>query len=625
MINLTQKIDDLNTEQKFDPKKKNKLRFFIIIFITLVFLILPLISIFFAAKSLSRSSKALTQGYKDQNFDVIRKEARNMKFAILQTDFSLNLLFWLRVIPGISPYYTDIKSFTSAGLRELEAVDFILTSLESSKSELGFNNQPLAGTDRVSQIVKILGKTIPLIDKITPNLKKAYKNIENVDINKYPEEFKGYKLKKNLQMTKDFITGAYIAVTSGKQAFVNSPKTLGEPDPKKYLLLFQNDKEIRATGGFITAYAILELDKGQIKTGISDDIYKLDEQLLKICLKKICPLTPPASIIKYLPEFDGKPRKAWSMRDSNLSPDLPTSSKEFIRMYEYLGEGFPFDGIIYIDTKVVESLIEITGEIDIYGTKYSKEIDPRCNCPDVIFELESYAEIAAKGEKDRKAVLGVLMQQVLARSLGSDIEKIPALLETIVKLAQEKHIMFYLKDEGLQNGVALLNWTGQIKNYDGDYLHINDSNFAGGKSNLYVDQQITQDINIKNGEVFKKITIEYKNPYPFSMWLNGINRDYVRFYVPKGSKFISSKGSEETVTTIEDLDKTVFEAFVTVRPANIRKMEIEYITPYKPNKDYRLLIQKQPGAKDFPYIIKINGKEKVNFNLQSDKELILPY
>jgi len=165
-----------------------------------------------------------------------------------------------------------------------------------------------------------------------------------------------------------------------------------------------------------------------------------------------------------------------------------------------------------------------------------------------------------------------------------------------------------------------LNWTGEIKNFDGDYLHINDSNFAGGKSNIYVDQTVTQEINIKNGKVTKKIAIEYKNPQPFNTWLNGINRDYVRFYVPNGSKLLSSKGSEVPVTTIEDLGKTVYEAFIQVRPQNSRKLEVEYELPYNPDGKYNLLIQKQPGAKDFHYIIKINGSQKADFKLDTDKE-----
>ncbi|MBU0999901.1 hypothetical protein KKE78_00695, partial [Patescibacteria group bacterium] len=80
------------------------------------------------------------------------------------------------------------------------------------------------------------------------------------------------------------------------------------------------------------------------------------------------------------------------------------------------------------------------------------------------------------------------------------------------------------------------------------------------------------------------------------------------------------KGSEDIVTTIEDLDKTVFEAFVQVRPQNSRKLEMEFTSPYQPKKEYKIMIQKQPGAKDFRYIIKINGSTKADFKLDQDRE-----
>ncbi|KKQ85161.1 MAG: hypothetical protein UT04_C0007G0020, partial [Candidatus Daviesbacteria bacterium GW2011_GWF2_38_7] len=334
-----------------------------------------------------------------------------------------------------------------------------------------------------------------------------------------------------------------------------------------------------------------------------------------------CPLSPPAPIVKYLPEVSGKPRSAWSMRDSNISPDVPTAAKQFESMYDLLGEGIPFDGIIYIDTQVVEELIEITGPVDIFGTKYSAERDGRCNCPNVIYELEHYAEVASKGEEDRKAILGPLMQQILAKMLSAGPDKLPIVINNMVKLANDKHIMVYLNDSSSQAALSKLNWTGQIKPFDGDYLHINDSNFAGGKSNLYVFQTVTQEIDIqKDGTAKKKITIEYKNDQPFGIWLNGINREYVRLYVPEGSKLISSKGSEDPVGATSELGKTVFEAFVQIRPQNTRKLEIEYSLPYSPKGEYNLMVQKQPGAKDFRYIIKINGAKKADFLLDTDKE-----
>lgn len=623
IVNLNKKIDALNYQTRMKSSKKNKiLRRILSFFVVLLLIsILPAFMIVAGVRETISNSKVLVEGYKNQNFTQIQDGIKLTKRSLQKVDLPLNFFIWMRAIPILGGYYHDIKGFSKAGVEELAALEKIFVELEPDKDELGFNGQPQAGQDRVSQGIKILDKTLPHLDKVEGNLKRASKEVENINTDKYPESYRGYPIRRLLQTGKNFIIGAHIAATSARSALEIAPAALGQPNAKNYLLLFQNDKEIRPTGGFLTAFAFMEIDKGQISHSTSDDIYRLDERLLEVCRNKICPLAPPDPLVKYLPETTGKVRTAWSMRDSNLSPDLPTSAKEFERMYQMLGQGLPYDGIIYIDTQVVEELIEVTGPIEVLGTTYSAEIDKRCNCPNVIYELESYAEIAAKGQEDRKAILGVLMQQILARSIGADVEKMPMLIETVARLANHKHIMFYMHDEKVQRALADLNWIGEIKDYEGDYLHINDSNFAGGKSNLYVTQTVKQDISVeKDGIVKKKIVIEYKNPQPFNIWLNGINRSYVRFFVPSGSKLVSSKGSEDPVKTSEELGKTVFEAFVIVRPQNSRKLEIEYTVPYNPKGEYSLLIQKQPGAKDFEYKIKLNGRQGADFELDMDKE-----
>jgi len=593
----------------------------VILGILILFTIIPSLLTYLGLRQASSHGKSLVNAYKLQNFNSLRNETSATRNGLNLANFSLNFLFWMRIIPFAGGYYSDIKGFVGAGAEELTAIDTILTNLAPNEVELGFDGHEKKGPDRTTQAVKILDKSIPFLGKVEGNLKKGADLVKNIDTNKYPEKFKGKDIKKNLEVAKNFILGASIAVSEGKDALKIAPQALGIPSAKNYFLLFQNDKEIRATGGFMTAFATLTINNGQVGSTTSDDIYRLDEKLLKVCLTKVCPLTPPAPIVKYLPEVSGKPRTAWSMRDSNISPDIPTSAQQFEKMYQLLGEGLPFDGIIFIDTQAVEELIEVTGPIDVYGTRYSSEIDKRCNCPNVIYELESYAEVAAKGEKDRKAVLGVLMQQILARSVGADVEKLPQLIEAIARLTNHKHVIFFMHDSNSQKALSKLNWTGEIKNYDGDYLHINDSNFAGGKSNIYVEQTVIQEITTqKDGTIKKKISIEYKNPQGFNTWLNGINRDYVRFYVPKGSKLLSSKGSEDPVVISEDLGKTVFEAFIQVRPQNSRKLEVEYTIPYDPKEEYKLMIQKQPGAKDFHYKIKLNGKNVADFKLEQDKE-----
>ena len=74
---------------------------------------------------------------------------------------------------------------------------------------------------------------------------------------------------------------------------------------------------------------------------------------------------------------------------------------------------------------------------------------------------------------------------------------------------------------------------------------------------------------------------------------------------------VSSQGSEVKVTTAEDLGKTVFEGFLTVRPLGTAVYNIKYTLPFKAkNNILPLLIQKQPGTDKNEYIIKVNGTQK---------------
>lgn len=628
-VNLNSRLDRTDRNSKYKKKRSLKKLFIrVVVVLAILFLVLylPLRGVYASAKNLSLAGKAFAFAAQNQNFDEMKTQTTNLKNAASSLEASLNFLFWARFVPFFGGYYADSKHFASALNYEMQAAEELMNYLEQYKSELGFNNQPIPSQDRVAQVVKILDKANPKLPELEPFLKKAADEVKSIDVNIYPENLGKYGVRSIVDTAKNFIIGADYAVTKGKGALFLLPDALGNNSPKNYLIIFQNDKEIRGTGGFMTAYAFMRFDKGHISTTQSDDIYRLDERLLATCESKICPLTPPEPIVKYLPEVTGKARSAWSMRDSNLSPDVPTSMKDFERMYSLLGQGLPFDGIILIDSHVVEELIKITGPVEVFGVKYSADADPRCNCPNVIYELENYAQIVQKGEQDRKAILGTLMQQILAKALSSSTEKLPELVNAGVKLANAKDVLFYMHDSKLQKALAQLNWTGKVKDYKGDFLMVNDSNFAGGKSNLYVTQDVTLDIDInRNGKVKNKLTLKYSNPQKYDSWLNSINRDYVRIYVPKGAKLISSKGSEVEVTTISnELGKTVFEAFIQVRPQNSTTLSFEYELPGEfQGKEYPILIQKQPGSKHFPYTIKVNGRTKEQFELSADKELAI--
>ena len=205
------------------------------------------------------------------------------------------------------------------------------------------------------------------------------------------------------------------------------------------------------------------------------------------------------------------------------------------------------------------------------------------------------------------------------------------LFQDMLTQVGEKHVLFYIYDKDAQSGIEALNGAGRIRAYEGDYLHINESNFGGAKANLFTKETVNQNIDIgSDGVVTKKLTINYKNPYPPSdcnlergdLCLNAVLRDWIRIYVPKGSKLLDSQGSEVKMTSYDELGKTVFEGFLTVRPKGVATFSLSYTLPFKVNGSILpLLIQKQPGTHDNEYIIEVRGKEINKFPLLTDKEI----
>jgi hypothetical protein len=186
----------------------------------------------------------------------------------------------------------------------------------------------------------------------------------------------------------------------------------------------------------------------------------------------------------------------------------------------------------------------------------------------------------------------------------------------------------YFKNPQNQAAVESFNMAGRVQDYPGDYLMVVDTNFSGGKANIWVKYAADQKIEVAtDGTVTKTLTLNYSNPEDSSVKietgrkLNGLFRDWLRVYVPKGSELIEATGFELGQATSEDLNKTVFEGFFTLAPANNRIIKLKYKLPTKVSGPYKLLIQKQPGAKEFIYNTTINGKKQPEQFLNKDLEL----
>ncbi|MEK7166255.1 MAG: DUF4012 domain-containing protein [Patescibacteria group bacterium] len=643
------KIDVPQTILK-PPKQKKLGRIGLIILILAIFIagvvtwgaILPVKAVYTKVQKLAQISRELGESLKNQNLEEAKIKLPEVQKELVSTKTLWDSIWLFKLFPFLNVYHNDGRHALEAAGYGLDAVDIAITTIEPYADLLGLKagSSFVTGSadDRIQVAVKTLDKVTPKITEIGDKIKLLKSEVDAIDPGRYPEELQGKKIRQRLIDGKNLLNETTGLFLNAQPLLEVLPQILGTPKSKRYIVLFQNDKELRPTGGFITAYANFRIESGKMLVEKSDDIYELDGQI------KTKRQAPP-EILNF-----HKGVYYFNIRDSNLYPDFKKSMEQFIELYP--NKPFDFDGIIAVDTHVLVEALKILGEFNIAGRKFNAETDPRCDCPRVIYELEDYAtRPVAYVRETRKDILGALLLEIMKKALGvSPSQYWGQLFQMGLKEINEKHIVAYMVDEKTQKGVESLNMGGRIANgvevlgykdaQNWDYLHINDSNMAGAKSNLFVKHFVREDYKVEtDGSIIKTITIDYKNPVSPSdcnlergnLCLNGILRNWVRIYVPIGSELMENKGSQspkdesaQDLKTYEDLGKTVFEGFVTVRPLGSAQLTFKYRLPFKKEGNkLTTLYQKQPGTDGHEYSIMVNGKQKDKFALMTDKVLTI--
>lgn len=623
-------------------KRKEKIKKILPIIgaIALVILFLMSVSVFSfyrRAMAVKDSVDMLSIAMQHKNIDELKAELDNTQDAVTKLDRSYTFVSWGKLVPFLGVYVNDAGHVIKAAEYGLEAADIVIEAMEPYADLIGFTNgqtdqAPTTGEktakDRIDIVVNSLPSLLPQLDILSEKLVLIDNELSYIDPDQYPEEFRGMQVRDNIAKGLDVVDQATLFVTQGRPLLEKAPDLLGLAKPRTYLVLFQNDKELRPTGGFLTAYSIMTVDEANFNPVSSDDIYNLDA--------KYKPAIPaPKPLIDYIkgPYILNKNTR---LRDMNWIPDFSDSMELLVGEAKGIGID-DIDGIISVDTQVLVNLLDVIGPIGVPGFgNFSTEITPECNCPQVIYELESFADVegpviwdpvtgeiiqSPPNSDNRKRIIGPLMNSVMVNAMGQPKEKLPDLVEAALKSLTEKHVLFYLFDEEEQAAAEAFGIAGTIMDYDGDYLHVNDANLGGRKSNLYVTQEVNQEIDVaKDGTVTKTVTITYNNPEKHDGWLNSVLPNWVRIYVPRGSELVDFSGVQDIADPYEEFGKTVYAGFFELRPQGVAKVTVTYKLPFKVEDEYNLLIQKQPGT-DAPLHTVNLGKKQEEFFLKTDEEL----
>lgn len=374
--------------------------------------------------------------------------------------------------------------------------------------------QALSVTDRLALMVAYTQEALP-------EMQSAADASEQIDLEVVPENMK--ERVAQMIVLLPTLAQSFEEVVTHADAL---GALLGADSKRTYMVVFQNNTELRPTGGFMGSFAEVAFDNGAITDMRipGGGTYDVQGQL-----QAFVAAPGPLQLV----------RARWEFQDANWFPDFPTSARKMLWFYESAG-GPSVDGVLSINADVLERVLVVLGPITLAdGTELNAE--------NVLFEMQQEAEIGYDKEANTpKAIVGELTQHIFSKLEAADAQTLLKVTSVFVDSFNGRDMQVYFSDNSLQSTMKDLGWTGEIRAASDDYLMVVHTNIGGGKTDSVIERDVTVDSFIaEDGTIENTVTLTQTHQGMANALFTGMNNvDYVRLYVPEGSTLITGSGFE---------------------------------------------------------------------------------
>ena len=217
------------------------------------------------------------------------------------------------------------------------------------------------------------------------------------------------------------IAGADALADRASRAVSLLPDMLGADGPRRYLFMFQNNAEIRATGGIPGAFATITATNGRIRLGEQNDAGTIGRFA-----------RPPVPLTAQEKTLFGDTIGIYP-QDVNFTPDFPRSAELISGMWKARRDT-AVDGVVSVDPVALSYLLRGTGPVSATGGQ-------RITAQNAVRLLLSqvYADIPVPAQN--------LFYNAVARSVfdavSSGIGNPRAVLDNVVRAASERRLLVW--------------------------------------------------------------------------------------------------------------------------------------------------------------------------------------
>jgi len=311
---------------------------------------------------------------------------------------------------------------------------------------------------------------------------------------------------------------------------------LGDPRPARYLVMFQDGGELRATGGFLSAWAILTVREGRLSPVEVEDITGVS---------RAAHYAAPAPFPLRWAFHD----QTASLMDSNFSPNVPTSVRRLER-YLRTVPGMPrLTGVILVDTWMLERLLDVLGPVTV---PVAPGVERTVTASNTESTLVYVAEKLRAPLGGRKQFLTPLADTLLARAEEvrrgrrgpRDRVVWNRVLGVLLAGLAKEHLVLYANNAGVEALLERAGWAGSMPApRRRNFLEVVNANYGGLKDNAFMTERVAVQVGpVLRGRVVETVTVGLVLPVPADGWLTGAYNGFISAYFPRGTKVLRTSG-----------------------------------------------------------------------------------
>jgi len=382
-----------------------------------------------------------------------------------------------------------------------------------------------------------------------------------------------------------------------KSIALELPSLLGKDKPTTYLVLFQNNMELRPTGGFIGSFALLTFDSGRLADTSVSDVYAADGQLKGH-------VEPPLPIKDYLGEAN------WFLRDSNWDADFPVSAA---RAEWFLDKEMDksVDGVVGVDLAVAKNFLSVLGPIGL--SDFNMVIDEGNLYEKIQSEVEGNF---FPGSYKKTNILTSLTRELMAQISNIPQGKYLDFARSLIKNLEERHIQVFVHNRRAQAAMAPMGVDGAVTqptcsgNCYADWLGMVEANVGVNKANYFLKRSALLEVSLAPTSIKRFLTLKLENDANPALGESGRYKTYLRLMIPKASEItgVETFSSNEKATLTPEIEEIRGrkEAGVLVEVLPQEKKDItfsweeEVQLDFSGSGEYRLYWRKQAGTDSDP-------------------------